>query len=50
MKYMISSAGQQSDNQPSGAAGGSRGRAMFNFTSESEEELSLQVEGGFSYE
>ncbi|XP_056265943.1 SH3 domain-containing protein 19 isoform X2 [Pseudoliparis swirei] len=41
--FVESSAGQQSDNQPSGAAGGSRGRAMFNFTSESEEELSLQV-------
>ncbi|TNN89580.1 SH3 domain-containing protein 19 [Liparis tanakae] len=41
--FVESSAGQQSDNQPSGAAAGSRGRAMFNFTSQCEEELSVQV-------
>ncbi|XP_034397010.1 SH3 domain-containing protein 19 isoform X2 [Cyclopterus lumpus] len=41
--FVESSAGQQSDNQQSGAAAGSRGRAMFNFTAECEEELSLQV-------
>ncbi|XP_068445071.1 SH3 domain-containing protein 19 [Clinocottus analis] len=41
--FVESSTGQQSDNQPSGAPAGSRGRAMFNFTSKCEEELSLQV-------
>ncbi|XP_054459796.1 SH3 domain-containing protein 19 [Anoplopoma fimbria] len=42
--FVESSSGQQSTNQQSGAAAaGSRGRAMFNFTSDCDEELSLQV-------
>ncbi|XP_068583801.1 SH3 domain-containing protein 19 isoform X2 [Cebidichthys violaceus] len=41
--FVESSTGQQSNNQQSGAAAGSRGRAMFNFTSQCDEELSLQV-------
>ncbi|XP_035516466.1 SH3 domain-containing protein 19 isoform X2 [Morone saxatilis] len=42
--FVESSAGQQSsNNQQNVAAGGSRARAMFDFTSDCEEELSLQV-------
>ncbi|XP_037621613.1 SH3 domain-containing protein 19 isoform X2 [Sebastes umbrosus] len=42
--FVESSTGQQSSNkQQSGAAGGGRARAMFNYTSECDEELSLQV-------
>ncbi|XP_051240721.1 SH3 domain-containing protein 19 isoform X2 [Dicentrarchus labrax] len=42
--FVESSTGQQSsNNQPSVAAGGSRARAMFDFTSDCDEELSLQV-------
>ncbi|KAL6110862.1 sh3d19 [Pungitius sinensis] len=40
--YVESAAGQQSNNQQSGAAG-SRGRAMFDFTPECDEELCLQA-------
>ncbi|KAM6938641.1 SH3 domain-containing protein 19-like [Lycodopsis pacificus] len=38
-----STAGQQPNNQQSGAAAGSRGKAMFDYPSQCDEELSLQV-------
>ncbi|XP_075948114.1 SH3 domain-containing protein 19 [Anarhichas minor] len=41
--FVESSAGQRSNNQQSGAAAGSRGRAMFDYPSQCDEELSLQV-------